>query len=96
MDDDDTRDDYSVQSYASDIKEAKHDVVDPAVVARQQRTHLTQGQREDLAKVMAKRGKLFDGTLGRYPHRKVHLELMPEHMRNCSRMNSNILLPSEC
>ena len=43
-------------------------------VARQQK-HLTIAQQQDLEKVLEKYSKLFDGTLGVYPHKKVHIEI---------------------
>jgi hypothetical protein len=35
------------------------------------------GQKEDLHKVLKDFSKLFDGTLGVYPHRKFHIDIMP-------------------
>ena len=59
-----------------DILESKYDAVDPSKVAEQQQ-HLTPSQRQDLAKLLSKYKKLFSGKLGRYPKKKVHLELKP-------------------
>lgn len=59
------------------ILHSKYDKVDPHEVARQQ-THLSQDQRDDLARLFGKYEKLFSGKLGKYPHKKVHLELLPD------------------
>jgi hypothetical protein len=40
-----------------------------------QRSHLTESQRADLATLLAKFPQLFSGMLGLYPHRKVHLNV---------------------
>jgi hypothetical protein len=40
-------------------------------------THLNAHQKADLFKVLYEISKMFDGTLGIYPHRKVHIEFMP-------------------
>ncbi len=34
-------------------------------------------QKEDLRKILMEHTKLFDGTLGVYPHRKFHIDLVP-------------------
>jgi hypothetical protein len=42
-----------------------------------QLTHLNLQQKEDLKEVLKEHTKLFDGTLGVYPHRKFHIDLIP-------------------
>jgi hypothetical protein len=49
-------------------------MVDPADVAKSQ-THLSSSQQEDYKKLLSKDDTLFDGTLGQYPHKKLHLQL---------------------
>jgi hypothetical protein len=39
--------------------------------------HLTAQQKNDLKQVLNEHTRLFDGTLGVYPHRKFHIDLMP-------------------
>ena len=39
--------------------------------------HLNVQQKADIKQVLNKFTKLFDGTLGVYPHRKFHIELEP-------------------
>ena len=66
------------------ILDAKYEKASiPEVVSRL--TYLTKEQRIALERVLTKHSKLFDGTLGVYPHKKVHLELeegaKPVHAR---------------
>jgi hypothetical protein len=61
---------------ATEIKHSKCKKADAMEVAWQQ-THLNEEQQATLGKVLHKHAKLFDGTLGKCPHRKVHLELDP-------------------
>ena len=56
--------------------DAKYEKVDVDDVV-EQLTHLSQSQRDDLLKVLKNFTKLFDGTLGVYPHRKFHINIMP-------------------
>jgi hypothetical protein len=56
------------------MMDAKYEKVDPVKVAESQ-SHLSLSQQKDLAKLLSKYDTLFDGTLGRYPHKKLHLEL---------------------
>ena len=56
------------------MMDAKYEKVDPVDVAKSQ-THLTVSQQKDLSEVLSKYDTLFDGTLGRYPHKKLHLQL---------------------
>ena len=50
-----------------------------------QLTHLNTQQKADLLQVLMENAQMFDGTLGVYPHTKVHLELdsnaKPVHAR---------------
>ena len=61
---------------SKDILESKYEAVDPIQVAQQQK-HLTSSQRQDLLNLLSKYKKLFSGKLGKYPRKKVHLELQP-------------------
>ncbi len=40
-------------------------------------SHLNVTQQEDLCQVLKEFSELFDGTLGIYPHRKFHIDVMP-------------------
>jgi transposase InsO family protein len=66
------------------ILDAKYEKMDTAKIAQDQ-LHLTQSQRDGLAKILSKHETLFDGTLGKYPHKKIHLELeagaVPVHQK---------------
>ncbi len=56
------------------MMDAKYEKVDPVKVAESQ-SHLSLSQQKDLAILLSKYDTLFDGTLGRYPHKKLHLQL---------------------
>ena len=58
------------------ILHSKYEKVDTDEVARQQK-HLTVKQQNDLKNLLNKYTKLFSGKLGKYPHRKVHLDVKP-------------------
>jgi hypothetical protein len=66
------------------ILDAKYEKVDVRDVSSQQK-HLTKSQQLELEKVLEKYTKLFDGTLGVYPHKKFHIEVepgaVPKHSR---------------
>ncbi len=67
---------YEPTCFAIEILDAKckkvqiKDVVDPL-------EYLSTQQKADLKQVLSEFTKLFDGTLGVYPHRKFHIELEP-------------------
>ena len=62
--------------YKSDkILHSKYEQVDTNDVAKQQ-THLSEEQQDDLARLFKSYTKLFLGKLGKYRHRKVHLDLV--------------------
>ncbi len=62
--------------YATEILDAKYkkvhidDIVD-------QLNHLNDQQKTDIKQVLSKFTKLFDGTLGVYPHKKFHIDTEP-------------------
>jgi hypothetical protein len=68
---------YDPTCYASKILNAKYDkvLVDDVI---DQLDHLDAQQKDDLKRVLNEHTKLFDGTLGVYPHREFHIELVPE------------------
>ena len=70
----DDDEDELLDLFATDIQEAKYEKADPGDVARQQK-HLEPEQQEQLEQLFRKHDKLFSGELGRYPHRKLHLDL---------------------
>ncbi len=45
--------------------------------------HLTAHQKCDLLDVLKHHQKLFDGSLGVYPHKMVHIEIEPGKTRAC-------------
>ena len=55
------------------ILHSKYEAVNTQDVAFQQ-THLNPMQRNELVSLLANYTVLFSGKLGKYPHRKVHLE----------------------
>jgi hypothetical protein len=80
---DDLGDDW-MESYVTRILDAKYEKLDlDAFIATQ--THLDKVQKDNLKSILRKHEKLFDGTLGVYPHKKVHIELhegaKPVHAR---------------
>ncbi len=66
------------------IPDAKHEWTDVAEVI-DKLTCLNTHQKKDLLQVLQDNSKMFDGTVGLYPHRKVHIELVsnakPVHAR---------------
>ena len=69
--------DEFMELLATTILDATYNKVDLDKVINDQK-HLNKKQRRELKKVLIKCEKLFDGTLGVYPHRKVHIELLAD------------------
>jgi hypothetical protein len=67
---------YNPTCYAVEILDAKYDKVGIDEVINQI-NHLNTEQKEDLRKALMEHTKLFDGTLGVYPHKKFHIDLVP-------------------
>jgi transposase InsO family protein len=72
---------YKTRTYFNDEQQMHMDVHEVA----QKQNHLTPEQRDDLGALLSKYTKLFNGELGLYPHRKLHLDLVddakPVHKR---------------
>lgn len=70
---------------AQKILDAKYDKVDIDDVISQQ-THLNTGQKDGLRSVLSKYDTLFDGSLGHYKGKKVHIDLdksvPPKHFKS--------------
>ena len=68
---------YDPTCYPSEKLDAKYEkvLVDDVI---DQLDHLSAQQQNDLKWVLNEHTKLFDGTLGVYPHRKFHIDLVPE------------------
>ena len=62
--------------YAIEILDAQYEWTDVTDVVNKL-THLSTQQKADLLRVLHDNSKMFDGTLGTYPHQKVHIELLP-------------------
>ncbi len=66
---------YDSTCYAVEILDSKYEKVEVDEVTNHL-THLSLWQKEDLKQVLQEHSKLFDGTLGVYPHRKFHIDLI--------------------
>jgi hypothetical protein len=67
---------YDPTCYAIEGFDAKYENVQIDYVVNPLECLSTQ-QKDDLKQVLSEFAKLFDGTLGVYPHRKFHIELEP-------------------
>ena len=73
-----------LDSFATEILDARYEHTDIRDVVDNQ-SHLNERQKDDLLSVLRKHEKLFDGTLGVYPHKKFHIDIkegaVPVHAR---------------
>ena len=65
------------ESYVAKILDAKYDEMTIEDVVKLQ-THLTTQQQQDLANVMNRYPKVFGNDLGHYPHKKFHIDILPD------------------
>ena len=77
-------DDWLDSFAAMTILDAKYEKVDVHEVAIAQK-HLQDFQQKALEKVLNKYSKLFDGTLGVYPHKKFAIDIKPDAVPKHSR-----------
>ncbi len=64
------------ECFATEILDAKYERTDVAEVVKGL-THLNAHQKADLLQVLRENNKMFNGTLGVYPHKKVHIDIDP-------------------
>jgi len=66
-----------LDSFATEILDAKYDKTDVKDVVKQQ-THLSASKQKDLLELLEKHSKLFSGKLGSYPHKQFHIYVDPD------------------
>ncbi len=70
--------------FAAEILDAKYEKTDVVELVKGL-THLNAHQKAELLQVLQENGKMFDGTLGVYPHKKIHIDIdqnaKPVHSR---------------
>eukprot|EP00957_Ditylum_brightwellii_P211217 15365905-Ditylum_brightwellii.AAC.2 len=64
-------------SYTTETLNAKYDFTDVIDVVNRQ-NHLTQSQKDALLTLLHKHQHIFDGTLGKDPHKKFHIDVNPD------------------
>ena len=84
QEDEDFGEDWLENYATSPVLDAKYEKVEIEDVVSAQ-THLTSDQQNDLRDLLSKYTKLFDGTLGCYPHKEFHIDIdetvQPVHSR---------------
>ncbi len=65
-----------LECFATEILDAKYERTYVAEVVKGL-THLNAHQKADLLQVLQENDKMFNGTLGVYPHKKVHINIDP-------------------
>ncbi len=65
-----------LECFATEILDAKYDKTDVAEIVKGL-THLNTHQKADLLQVLQENNKMFNVTLGVYPHKKVHIDIDP-------------------
>ncbi len=65
-----------LKCFATEILDAKYERTDVVEVVKEL-THLNTHQKADLLQVLQENDKMFDGTLGAYPHKKVRIDIDP-------------------
>jgi hypothetical protein len=65
-----------LECFATEILDTKYEKTDVVEVVKGL-THLNAHQKADLFQVLQENDKMFNGTLGVYPHKKVHIDIDP-------------------
>ena len=66
-----------LECFATEILDAKYEWTAVENVVKEL-NHLKKNQKDDLLQVLKKHEKMFDGTLGVYPHKKFHIDIEPD------------------
>ena len=66
-----------LECYATEILDAKYEWTDVKDVV-DKLEYLSQNRKDDLLALLQRHAKMFDGTLGVYPHKKFHIDVDPE------------------
>ena len=66
-----------LKCFATEILDAKYEWTAVENVVKDL-NHLKKNQKDDLLQVLKKHEKMFDGTLGVYPHKKFHIDIEPD------------------
>ena len=66
-----------LDSFATEILDAKYNKTDVKDVVKQQ-THVSANSQKDLLELLEKHSKLFSGKLGSYPHKQFHIDVDPD------------------
>ena len=66
-----------LECYATEILDAKYEWTDVKDVV-DKLEYLGQSRKDDLLALLQRHAKMFDGTLGVYPHKKFHIDVDPE------------------
>jgi hypothetical protein len=65
-----------LECFATEVLDAKYEKTDVAEVVKVL-THLNTYQKADLLQVLQENNKIFNGSLGVYPHTKIHIDIDP-------------------
>jgi hypothetical protein len=65
-----------LECFATEILDAKYEKTDVVEFVKGL-THLNAHQKVDIIRVLQENNKMFDGTLGVYAHKKVHIDIDP-------------------
>eukprot|EP00957_Ditylum_brightwellii_P114593 8738052-Ditylum_brightwellii.AAC.1 len=66
-----------LHSYATKILDAKYEFIGVIDVVDRQ-DHLSQSQKDNLLSMLWNHQQMFDGTLGKYPHKEFHIDINPD------------------
>jgi hypothetical protein len=66
-----------LKCFTTEILDSKYERTDVVKVVKEL-IHLNAHQKADLLQVLQENNKMFNGTLGFYPHKKLHIDIDPD------------------